>query len=594
MRILYSFLLIPFIISNAFAQLYISNNSYVYNKGGVVYSKGNLELNGSNSVFYLRNEGQFLQGTTGTSTNKGTGKLSVYQEGTVNNYAYNYWCSPIGNASTSSGNEDFGITMLNVPTSNTTSSAATMIASGYDGTSSNGSLGIATYWIWKFLSSVAYSQWIQSAAITNISAGQGFTMKGTSGTDATNVGETVVNNPGSAQRYDFRGKPNDGTITVNVGLNNYTLTGNPYPSALHVNAFLLDAANTACTGIAYYWEQDKTVNSHLLLAYRGGYGTYSPVALASTGIYVPATFDAYTITGTLSSTGTSSGLSISRKYAPIGQGFMVQGASNGSVYLNNTHRAFYKESTLATSHFEKNNSTTTANNSDIISHIRLNTTFNNLYTRQVALAFLPQATDDIDRGIDAVSPAADDLPSDSYFILQNDKYVIQGINFNISKRLPFGVTTNATTTVKFNLADEIAFDPAQAIYVYDDLDGSYHNLKENDFEVTLLAGVYNNRFQITFMDNKLGATYNIKDELQVVQNNTLEQLMIANNDLLDIQSLQLFDISGKLIYDRPNIGAKDHYELSTATLSDGVYLVKIKSRDAQTLTQKIIVSSKEN
>ena len=594
MRILYSFLLIPLFVSNAFAQLYVSNNSYVYNKGGVVYSKGNVELNGANSFFYLRNEGQLLQGTTGTSTNKGIGKLSVYQEGTVNNYAYNYWCSPIGNASTTAGNEDFGITMLNVPTTNTASTAATMITSGYDGTSSTGSLGIATYWIWKFLSSATYSQWFQSSATTNISAGQGFTMKGTSGTDATNVGEAVVNNPGSAQRYDFRGKPNDGNITVNVGLNNYTLTGNPYPSALHVNAFLLDAANTACTGIAYYWEQDKTVNSHLLLAYRGGYGTYAPISLVSNGLYVPATFDAYTITGTLSTTGTSSGLSISRKYAPIGQGFMVKGAANGSVTLNNSHRAFYKESTLATSHFEKNNIVAISNANSPISHIRLNTIFNNLYTRQVALAFLPQATDDVDRGIDAVSPAADDLPSDSYFFLQNDKYVIQGINFNVAKRLPFGVKTTATTTVKFNLADEVAFDTTQPVYVYDDLDGSYHNLKESDYEVTLLEGIYNNRFQITFMDNKLGTIHDIKGELQIVQNNTAEQLMVSNPNLLDIQSLQLFDITGKLIHDRPNVGTKDHYELSTALLSDGVYLVKIKTNDAQTLTQKIIITSKEN
>ena len=594
MRILYSFLLIPLFVSNAFAQLYVSNNSYVYNKGGVVYSKGNVELNGANSVFYLRNEGQLLQGTTGTSTNKGIGKLSVYQEGTVNNYAYNYWCSPIGNASTTAGNEDFGVTMLNVPTTNTASTAATMITSGYDGTSSTGSLGIATYWIWKFLSSATYSQWFQSSATTNISAGQGFTMKGTSGTDATNVGEAVVNNPGSAQRYDFRGKPNDGNITVNVGLNNYTLTGNPYPSALHVNAFLLDAANTACTGIAYYWEQDKTVNSHLLLAYRGGYGTYAPISLVSNGLYVPATFDAYTITGTLSTTGTSSGLSISRKYAPIGQGFMVKGAANGSVTLNNSHRAFYKESTLATSHFEKNNIVAISNANSPISHIRLNTIFNNLYTRQVALAFLPQATDDVDRGIDAVSPAADDLPSDSYFFLQNDKYVIQGINFNVAKRLPFGVKTTATTTVKFNLADEVAFDTTQPVYVYDDLDGSYHNLKESDYEVTLLEGIYNNRFQITFMDNKLGTIHDIKGELQIVQNNTAEQLMVSNPNLLDIQSLQLFDITGKLIHDRPNVGTKDHYELSTALLSDGVYLVKIKTNDAQTLTQKIIITSKEN
>jgi hypothetical protein len=38
---------------------------------------------------------------------------------------------------------------------------------------------------------------------------------------------------GSAQRYDFRGKPNDGTIDIPVLLDELTLTGNPYPSALN-------------------------------------------------------------------------------------------------------------------------------------------------------------------------------------------------------------------------------------------------------------------------------------------------------------------------------------------------------------------------
>jgi hypothetical protein len=39
-----------------------------------------------------------------------------------------------------------------------------------------------------------------------------FTMKGTAGTDDTTVGG-VHNNIEVPQRYDFRGKPNDGTMS---------------------------------------------------------------------------------------------------------------------------------------------------------------------------------------------------------------------------------------------------------------------------------------------------------------------------------------------------------------------------------------------
>ncbi|WP_396155250.1 T9SS type A sorting domain-containing protein [Flavobacterium sp.] len=585
-----------FSLNSLFGQLYVSNNSYVYNKGTVVYAKGNLELNGANSNFYLRNEGQFVQGTTGTSSNTGVGKLSVFQEGTVNNYAYNYWCSPVGNASATIGNEDFGITMLNVPTTNIASTPATISSATYEGSSGAGALTIASYWIFRFLAQANYSNWVQSAAATDIQAGQGFTMKGTSGTDATNVGETTTNNPGSAQRYDFRGKPNDGTITVGVAADNFTLTGNPYPSALHVNAFLLDPTNTDCTGNAYYWEQDKTVNSHLLLAYRGGYGTYSPLGLLSNGIYVPAFFSSYNIDGTINVTGSSSGLVIERKYAPIGQGFMIKGRATGSpvsVTLRNAHRDYYKEvGTL--SQFERvsnvlNEDQPTGINST--SHIRLNTIINNANTRQLALAFLPNATDGVDRGIDAMSPDSD-LTNDVYFFLDSEKYVIEGVNFDVEKRIPLGVNVSGNSTFKFSLVQVVNFNEDQEVYLFDAFDGSYHNLIQGDYEVSLPTGIYNNRFEITFKNEALSISNPIKENIIVVQNNASQQLVISNPTMMEIKSVTLYDITGKLLFNKTKLDVKDSYEFSTASLSEAVYLVKIQSGNGQSFSQKIIVSSK--
>ena len=597
MRVFTSFFLFLILSLTSNAQLFVKDNTYIFNKGNVVYVNGNVELNGSNSNFYLRSEAQLLQGTTSTSSNKGIGKLSVFQEGTVNNYAYNYWCSPVGNASASIGNEDFGITMLSVPTTNTSSMAATMLAmNNYDGVSGIGTLSIAPYWIWKFLSSSTYSQWFQSGSTTNISAGQGFTMKGTSGSDATNPGESVANNPGSKQRYDFRGKPNDGNISVSVATNNFTLTGNPYPSALHVNAFLLDASNSACSGIAYYWEQDKTVNSHVLLAYKGGYGTYSPISLGSTGVYVSAPFNTYTITGTVNVLGSQSGLVIDRKYAPIGQGFMVKGVSNGTVTLMNSHRAYYKESTLATSHFEKSSNIINQNNgesSNFVSHIRLNTSFNDLYTRQVALAFVTGAKDGIDRGIDAESPASTDLNNDSYFVIQNGKYVIQGIEFDLNKRLPIGVKISDSTAVRFSLADEINFDLNQDVFIYDSLDNSYHNLKKGDYSVILNTGIYNQRFELTFKESDLSINSNGKNNFMIVQNNLNQTLSIANRNLIDLKSVMLYDVIGKLIFDKVDLGIKSIYEFPTTSLSDGIYIVKLKTNDGQIVNQKIIVENQK-
>jgi hypothetical protein len=583
-----------FSLNSVFAQIYVKDNSFIFNKGTVIYAKGNLELNGANSNFYLRNEGQFLQGTTSISSNQGIGKLSVFQEGTVNNFAYNYWCSPVGNASAVSGNEDFGITMFTIPTTNTLSTAATISSATYNGSSSAGALTIASYWIFKFLSQSTYSGWVQSGAATNIAAGQGFTMKGTSGSDLTNVGETAVNNPGSAQRYDFRGKPNDGNITVTVATDNYTLTGNPYPSALHVNAFLLDGSNTACNGIAYFWEQKKTVNSHVLLSYQGGYGTYSPVSLLSNGIYVPSTFDTYNIDGTLNVSGANSGLTIERKYAPIGQGFMVKGLANGTITLKNSHRDFKKEGNF--SQFERNSNsqhsdTISPIGFETISQIRLNTIVNNQYTKQMALAFIPESTDGVDRGIDAISPVADNLPNDVYFFLDNNKYIIQGVNFDINKRIPIGIKSTNNGSFEFDASTIVNFDPSQDIYIYDSQEGTYYDIKNDTYIVILPTGIYNNRFEITFKNDALSASNPIKEDIVVFQNNTNQLLTISNPNLLDLKSVTLFDISGKKIFSHLNLGSNSSYAFSTAALSDGVYLAKIQCSDGKNKVHKIIVSS---
>jgi hypothetical protein len=599
-------LTVLFFASSVVAQLYVKNGSYIFNKGAVVYAKGNLELD-TNSNFYLRNEGQFVQGTTSTSTNTGEGKLSVFQEGTSNNYSYNYWCSPVGGATFgNTTNEDFGITMLNVPTTNIASTAAT-ITTGYNGSSAAGALTISNYWIFRFLALPDYSGWSHSYSASNIAAGQGFTMKGTSGSDATNVGETAVNNLGSKQRYDFRGKPNDGDITITVANNNFTLTGNPYPSAIDLSAFLTDATN--CTGIAYFWEHDKTVLSHALLAYRGGYGTFSPVSRLGSGIYVPAKFYSYDISGNLLPlTESSPNNSYARRFSPVGQGFMIVGNASGTtVTMKNLYRVFQKENVL-NSVFEKNATVTNTYNGDFlppimsvsgfdyttvsraeVPQIRFNTLLNNQAIKQVVLAFDSEATDGVDHAKDAENP--DGTSVDMNFFLNDKDYIISVIQFDENKRLPvtFKSTTNAS--FKITVAEIINFDQADNVYLYDKATGLYHDIKNAEYEFVLPEGIFSNRFEITFKNDALSVSVPTRENVIVYQNNANQLMTVSNPNSLDIKSVTLFDITGKLLFNKVNLGSASSYEFTTASLSDGVYLVKIASSDGKSVGQKIIVSS---
>jgi hypothetical protein len=583
-----------FISIQTFSQMYIGANSPVYVKNQVLYVNQNINL-AANSNLYLRNSSQLVQGTAGVSTNTGTGILSVYQEGTSDNFEYNYWCSPVGKPIASAGNTSFGITLLNRPTTSTAMvPAAILPLTNYDGSANP--LAIASYWIYKLTNANNYSQWVQVGASTTIAAGEGFTMKGTSGTDATDPeGTGILNNTGTgAQRYDFRGKPNDGNITVAVGAGSAaTLTGNPYPSALHLNAFLLDPSNTACTGVAYFWEQDKTVNSHYLSAYRGGYGTYSPIALGFKGLYVVATFNSYNSDGSLNSASTSSGLIMERKYSPIGQGFLINGTANGSVTFKNSHRAFYKEGTglsqFAKSVKDKALDTHEEKNT-IISYFKINVIINNQFTRQLALAFLPEATDGIDAGIDALN-MDQSLPSDISFWLENSNYVIQGVNFELSKRIPLTVKGTANTTLKFYIPEIVNFDSSQNIYLFDELDLSYHDIKNGTYQVAIASGVYADRFKIAFIDQTLGINKKTNSQFLIVQDNSNKVLKVSNPNNIAVESFVLFDILGRAVLSKSDLGVEQNYNFSTSGISSGIYIATFLTSDNKKRTQKIVISN---
>jgi hypothetical protein len=609
---IHAFLFVNFI---AFAQLNVRNNASIFVKNTLVYVKGEINLAEPASTIYLRNEAQLLQGTTGISTNKGNGSLSVFQEGTSNEYRYNYWCSPVGTPSATAGNSLFGISLLNRPTTSTVSSPAIMLSSSYNGQASN--LSIATYWIYRYLAGTTYSQWTATGAAPVIEAGQGFTMKGTAGFDNLTAGENSPNRnappmgtiPPSYvdnQRYDFRGKPNDGNITVDLAPNSSTLTGNPYPSALDVSAFLLDSGNTNCEATAYYWDQERTPTSHNLVNYVGGYGTFIPSNLGSPGVYTPATYRTYSIDGTLTTTNTGlNGLPYARRFAPVGQGFMVVGKSTTmtapyTVTIKNSHRVWYKES-LPLSDFSKNakdNKNGTSTNSNLNSNlttfglIRIKANIKDLYSREIALVLSDQSTDGLDRGMDGKSPNTENSLSDAYFFLDNTEYVIQSVPFEINKRIKLGVkATENNTTVSFSLKEIQDFDDTQPIYIFDALNGVYHNIKQNAFNAVVSSGVTNNRFELTFQNGVLSTPTATSLNFVVIQNNNSRTLQISNPNLVSLASVQVFDMLGKSVLKKQNLGENTLYELATTGLSDGIYVVSLQGVNNEKFTQKVVVSN---
>ena len=607
-------LLLCFSVASAQSDLFVSNGSYIF-VDGTGFSSGpnvaplfvtddvNLE---TNSHIYLRNEAQLLQGP-GTTGNSGQGELSVYQEGNTNQWEYNYWCSPVGGIMIDNfGNNPFTINQIDDPlldTADLIDSNDSAFTATYNGTANP--LLISTRWLWTFVSSDEYSEWFPAANPTNanidIAPGLGFTMKG-NGTVA-NYGDTT---------YDFRGKANNGDISNPVALGQYTLIGNPYPSALDARAFLWDSDTQdvlGTNGTLFYWDQDTSTperQSHVLQQYVGGYHEFTINSDGSLPTLAPATFFTYDEQDNafpLPGPG-EIGTRTARRYIPIGQGFMVEGSVTGTITVKNSHRIFVKEGSSSIFFRNSDYNQTQDEISDFqyqenglviipteYKRFRLNVDFTvgeNQYTRQIILNFHDSATAGFDYGLEL--SRSQNYASDAYFMLNEKAYSAQAYAFDEALTIPLVVDIEEQQPLRFRIFDIQNFDDTQGIYIHDIQDNLYVDLRTQDYNLNIEPGSYTDRFEIVFTPGQsLGIDDFEVSDLTIRQDNNIHQLSVINPNGLDVKTIEVFDVAGKRMLNELYDSVSNRYKLSTVDLSDGVYIVNVTSKANTVKSEKIIV-----
>jgi hypothetical protein len=610
--------------ANVFAQLYVTPNgatdSYIYVDNEVLFVEQDIELDENNSgtteaSIYLRNDAQLIQGTT-SSTNSGDGYISVLQDSNSDSYDYNFWCSPVG-VSTSTGNRSFGLPRVNDLMTNTDSNLA-LTTLGYNGSSSP--LTISTRWFYRW--NPITQRWVYNGGTGNVvPPGYGFIMKGT---DVT-LNINPLTDPQN-QLYDFRGRPNNGDMTLSIQFGvaafdgiayDYTLAGNPYPSALNLYDVFNDPDNIEIIQF-HYWDEDRSINSHYYIDNKGGYGTYLPGGNdTAPGIYVVPTFLNYASSGIPSGGSTGIGSSFQRLNAPIGQGFMIKvdRIGDGFVTIKNSHRRYMPEGAGNNSEFRNpisngDPSTTAGDNGGDLNlnsepQIRVHTYFGeNSHMRDMVLLFNPESTDWFDRGMDAVHPM-DGAVAEAYFKIGDnpDEYmnlVIQTVPFEPYKQVPIAFTLEEEMKFEVKVVEQIN-TPFGKAYLYDSSNGSYQEITAGEDAVLLLpSGTYEDRFYITFRgdyqdrnsDPLTTAQNELAENVDFFQNNPIAQLEISNPEGYNIRSVAIFDMSGKLILIQENLGTQSRLSFPTTNFSDGIYLVKLSTVDNLTLDYKITVFNK--
>ncbi|GLB48933.1 T9SS type A sorting domain-containing protein [Neptunitalea lumnitzerae] len=609
-------LLLPalLILAVTHAQLRVNDNSFVYVKDTYLYVKQDINLSNL-GVLYLRNEGQLLQGTNGTSTNTGNGKISLIQEGYATQFTYNYWSSPVGSpGDEATGNARFfplesGAIMDT--TGLTTSVDATFIG-GYNGTTEP--LTISRLWLYKYLPGTTYSNWsfIGSSNATGFTEpGYGFSMKGT-------------NISGNQQPYDFRGRPNDGDIYVEVKDGQETLAGNPYPSAIDLAAFLLDPDNQGkIEPSILFWEQDKTVTSHYVADYIGGYGVWVPdcdnLADCGTGVYTPATYQSYDQAGSTvgSSVISNSNYFSGRRFSPIAQGFMLEGTADTSVVFKNSYRVYYQEDTALYSIFNKeaaNNQKTFTNDGTANVNTATEVVYNNgggtetldgsyerpkyvfqvivneTYTRDLLLTLNDNSSLGFDYGFDGISSSG--LATDAAFDIAGEDYFIQSTAFNVNEMIPLHFKTDgANSSFKILVGAYINVDSTQPVFIFDSYTGTYYQIDNNtSYTFNTTETDVTDRYFVSFSNATMSnETVLASSSINVHQNNTTHQLTIGNPNMYDLKNVSLYNMNGQVIINEQKLGAQANYSFNTSNLATGVYLVNVTTTNNQVITKKVVI-----
>ncbi|NNK69924.1 MAG: choice-of-anchor D domain-containing protein [Flavobacteriaceae bacterium] len=549
----------------------------------------------------LEGESQLIQTMNSDLEVTSSGRLERDQQGTADTYTYNYWSAPVGISNITSNNNNYTLPdILRDGTSN-----INWLTSGYNGSNAS-PIGIADYWIWKFANQPDddYASWQHVRSTGTVNAGEGFTMKG----------------PGSGailddQNYVYLGKPNNADINLTLSSGNDYLVGNPYPSALDANQFILDNGALingagATTGTLYFWEHWGG-GSHVLSQYQGGYATYNlsgGTPSAAMGTNDPDVGTGGTPTKTPG------------RYIPVAQGFFVVAETAGTINFNNGQRVFHKESSGNSIFVEapqSDNPTFGSEGSNGLGDFELfeeeesrpqfRIGFNSVNTmrRQLLFTVDDNATDGIDNGYDG--QLNEDQIDDLYWLINNDKYVIQGTD-NLSENtvLPLGIHTENDGLNTIVLDELLNAQEDMKVWIHDKDLELYHDLMESGYEFYLPAGENLSRFEIVFRYVETGTDNSdltddeeaideviLEDEetgsFNVYYSNDMDSIIIVNPFNINISSITIYNVIGQKIYSIENIPSENSYvEYKVSNLSTGTYILQSETEQGN-ITKKVLV-----
>ncbi|MEP0262673.1 T9SS type A sorting domain-containing protein [Dokdonia sp.] len=370
------------------------------------------------------------------------------------------------------------------------------------------------------------------------------------------------------------GTLNSGTISVPIHYNgpettnNYNLLGNPYASAIDVEAFI--NANDAVNEV-YYWDHLTNPTAEL-----PGFGTSN------------FSMNDISIRNALLGLAAVNGGSAPSPFMASGQGFGIK--ANQTQAGANTPVVFTNSIRVAGNNNDFRNTESTT-----IDRLWLNLTTNAYEeaTSQTGIGFTPNATPGYDPGYD--SPRLGTFISLFTTLETGEQLAIQGREtFDAAIELTLGFATSVETeenyTISIDHFEGINIENVP-VFLIDHLENTITNLKENSYSFTATSGIQSERFTVVFQERDALDTDEVsfrESDIKLYPNPASDFVTLAYQGDRQLEQLTITDINGRLIKIIDLENFNNAQVIDTSILAKGIYFIQIQSIDRNVIKKLII------
>ena len=205
---------------------------------------------------------------------------------------------------------------------------------------------------------------------------------------------------------------------------------------------------------------------------------------------------------------------------------------------------------------------------------------------QTLIAYTTGATNGYDQGIDALY--VNDSQTALTSLIDNQEYVIQGrsLPFTNTDVVPLGFKTSSQGSYTITLSNfDGLFIGYQPVYLKDNLTGLLTNLKISNYTFTTTAGIFNERFEIVYVNTVLETSDKGRLNKNVFVIIKDQNLRVYTKEIT-IDKVEVFDLMGRLISSTYDIN-NDFVEIKNITQSNEVQIINIYT-DIGRISKKII------